>query len=72
MSQWDTRPIVPLRTVNTLLWLESIVSLYQAIILVVQQQHNPPPPQQQEQPLTVDPKCTKETDTIPTTTAETL
>jgi hypothetical protein len=36
LSNWDTKPVVSLRTVNTLLWLESIVSLYQAIIT----QHN--------------------------------
>ena len=45
MPKWDTHPIVSLRTVNTLLWLESIVSLYQAI--VVQRNKD----QLQEQPV---------------------
>ena len=44
MPKWDTQPIVPSRTVNTLLWFESIVSLYQAIL--IQQQNKNRPPQQ--------------------------
>ena len=31
MSKWDSQPILSSRTVNTLLWFESIVSLYQAV-----------------------------------------
>ena len=48
MPKWDTQPIVPSRTVNTLLWFESIVSLYQAI-LIQQQNKNRPPQQSLEQ-----------------------
>jgi hypothetical protein len=62
MSQWDTQPIVPLRTVNTLLWFESILSLYQAMI--VHRNKHPTPPQEQapvEPNSTVDDHNTTET-----------
>jgi hypothetical protein len=31
LPHWDTRPWLPVSTVNTLMWLESIVCLYQAL-----------------------------------------
>ena len=57
MPKWDTQPIVSLRTVNTLLWFESIVSIYQAI--VVQRNKN----RNKQEPLVTEPDITKDDNT---------